>query len=111
MRVALLVVTALLVSVVALGLALAAGPSWLLWPASVFAALLLVAAAMHWVQRQKPPIGWLVPFALVLVAVIAVALASPGATSWVLWPALVAALVAIVAGLGDIFERRPKPAA
>ena len=111
MRIALLVVAALLSPLLVVAIVAASGPSWALWPSAVFAALLLLAVATQWLTERKPPIAWLVPLALMLVAVVAVALASPGATSWILWPVLVAALVAIAAGLADISDRRPKRAA
>ena len=110
MRTILLVVAALVSPIVALALALAPGPSWLLWPVVIFALLLVVTVATQWLLRTKPPLGWLVPLSVMLISVIAVALSSPGTTGWILWPLLIAALVAIAAGLSDLDERRPKPA-
>ncbi len=110
MRAFLLVVAAFVAPMLVIGIALTAGPRWLLWPAGVFAALLVLAVSEQWLTERKPPFGWLVPLALMIVAVLAVAVASPGATSWVLWPVFVAALVAVAAGLHDVVTRRPRSA-
>jgi uncharacterized membrane protein YoaK (UPF0700 family) len=65
--------------------------------------VLLLAAGTQW-RTERRQISWLAPLALMLLAVIAVALASPGATGWVLWPVLVAALIAIASALRDTVD-------
>lgn len=104
MRVVQLVITTLLVPILVIGWALAAWPEWLFWPALVLAALLVLTVALEWLSRAKPPMP-LLPLAAMLVSVIAVALASPGATNWI----LLVVLLAIAASLADdIVKHRPR---
>lgn len=97
MRTAVLVLAMLLVSLAVLGVALLAGPTWLAWPAAALALLTVAVAFVAGLWRSNAALGWFAPLSLLAIAAVAAALASPGATAWVVWPLVLAAIVAAVA--------------
>lgn len=99
LRIASIILATLIAVMVVIGIALAAMPAWLLWPAAVFTIALLFAAASEWLSRNQPPVGWLTPIALMVVALYAVAFGSPGATQWILWPVLLITLLTMATSL------------
>lgn len=55
---------------------------------------------------RRRPLEWFVPFALVIVAMLAITLASAGATEWMLGPVLAGALVAVIGAIASIHRKR-----
>lgn len=99
LRISSIILATVIAVIVVLAMALASIPTWLLWPAAVFTIALLLAAASDWLSRNQPPVGWLTPIALIVIALYAVAFGSPGATQWILWPVVIITLVTMATTL------------
>ena len=107
MRTILFAVTTLLAPMLFFGIALAASPSWAIWPAAAFMTALLVATAIR--RPNRISLEPFVPFGMLLFAVVAFALVTPSAALWLLWPVLLTTLAVILVGTDELVERKTKP--
>lgn len=97
MRAIIFAAATLLAPMLAYGIVFRAGPGWALWPSAVFMAGLLVSS-----RTKRRSLSIFVPFGMLLGAVLSVALVTPMATPWLLWPVMVTTLAVVFMGIDEL---------